>query len=252
MMPAPAFAGPPPTTVAAGQPDNAGPPDNAAPADRLKKLGKALVTAKDLPAGFKKQEDTYLVEMFRAMLGERRPGADPCVVPAKAKQTPGRPPAEPVKAGEPKAPAAKKPAGPPAAAALFFHEEKAVVAVETLAITGEETAVDMVNDLDLVLNKCPVVEAEGVKVTMRSLDWDPLLGDKSRTVGMIMMMNLDGVEMTMHGKLAQVAYRDVSMVVGLVGAAEPQDRHLKKIAGAAVRKLVASADLFATESTQEP
>lgn len=216
--------------------------------DRVKKLKKALVTEKDLPSGFQEQEDDYLVTMFRAMLGERRPGADPCAVPAAAK----RPPADPVKAGEPRPVVAKKPAGPPGAAALFLHDAKSMVAVETLAITGEETAVDLVADLDMVLEKCPTAEAAGVKLTMRALDWDPPLGDESRTVGMVMAMNLDGVEMTMHGKLAQVAYRDVSMAVGLIGASEPADRHLKKITNAAVRKLVTSADLFTEADTQKP
>lgn len=259
-MPSPVFAAPPPTVVVAGS------PDSADPSDRAKKLAEALVTEKDLPRGFKKQDDSLLVEMFREMLGERRPNADPCAIPAKAEDgsakgqdgsgkatddVPSRPPAVPVKTAEPK-PEPVEPVGPPSAAALFLNEKKGMVAVETLAAVGEETAAGMLADLDVVLEKCPVVEAEGVTMKMRPLDWDPPLGDDSRTVGMVMAMEFDGAEMTMRGKLAHVTYRDVSMVVGLIGATDPEDRHLKKITNAAVRNLVTSTGIFAPEDTRKP
>jgi hypothetical protein len=229
---APAFADPGPgyAVTALAVP----PPDAPGPSDRAKKLGRALITEKDLPGGFEKQPDEYLVEMFRSMLGRHRPDADPCAVPGKPVDVPVRP------------------EGPPSAATLFFNEKKGLVAVETLAVLGADTAAGMVTSLGVALEKCPDVKAEGVTLTMRPLDWDPPLGDRSRTVGMVMEMDIDGVKVTMRGKLAQVAYRDVSLVVGLIGSTEPADRHLKKIATAAVRKLVESPDVFTTEKPQKP
>lgn len=232
VMPAPAFAAPVPGPAVAAP--VVPPPDIAGPSDRTKSLGRALITQKDLPRGYVKEDAKYLGEMFRSMLGRHRSDADPCVPPGKPKDVPA------------------KPDGPPSAAALFVNEKKGLVAVETLAALGADTAVGMVDDLSVSLKKCPDVKAEDVTLKMRPLDWDPPLGDRSRTVGMVMEMDLDGVKVTMRGKLAQVAYRDVSLVVGLIGSTEPEDRHLKKIATAAVRKLVTATDVFTTEHPQKP
>ncbi|WP_092546579.1 hypothetical protein [Actinoplanes derwentensis] len=214
-LPTSASAAPPPPQPTAEQPADQGGDKGA---KESKKLKKALLTEKDVPKGFVPQDMPHIDQMFSGMVGGYRTNVDPCAPP-------------------PKAPVGK-PDDVRSATALFLHEKKSVVVVEMLAATGPKVALDMVTDTETVLDECPVTKTPGAVLEMESLDWNPMLGDESITVGMKFDVKQPDVEMTMRGKMAFVAYRDLSLTVGLIGVKEPSDRDFKNVVRAAVRKVV--------------
>ncbi|HWS34486.1 MAG TPA: hypothetical protein VN408_17320 [Actinoplanes sp.] len=231
-LPAPVGAAPPPppsadqTVDKGGKGDHGGKTgpaggkgDKAAEGGKdPKRLKKALLTEADVPKGFVVKNLPHIDQMFSGMVGSYRTNADPCAAP---------PPAKGGKAEEIRS-----------ATALFLHEKKSVAVVEMLAVTGPEVAADMVTDTETVLDECPVTKSPGAELEMEPLDWNPILGDESITVGMRFQVKEDDVELTMLGKMAFVAYRDLSLTVGLIGVKEPSDRDFKNVVRAAVRKVV--------------
>lgn len=221
------------SVVGCPAPVTAAPPPPAAeqPADKdgkdSKRLEKALLTEADVPAGFVAQNLPDIDRMFSGMVGSYRADADPCAAPSKSP--------------------ARKGTEIRSATALFLHEKKGVAVVEMLAAAGPEVAADLVTDTETMLDECPVTKSPEAELEMEPLDWNPILGDESITVGMRFQVKADDVETTMLGKMAFVAYRDLSVTVGLIGVKEPSDRDFKNVVRAAVRKVVRSTPV-STES----
>jgi hypothetical protein len=255
-LPAPASASAP---VIAGVPE---------PPDRRKQLKKALITEKDVPAGYVKQDLPGFADIAAELLQQHTPGASPCEVPddVASLATGGpmidaAPPApsapEPVKTGSP-APEPVKgsppppPAGelelPPTAEVVFSNEETGALALEVLSAGGEDAALEMIDQVQEILEECPLIEIGTVKITTRPLNWNPPLGDESITATVAVEAKFMGIEVAIRFTLAQVAYRDVSLTVGLAGADDPQDREFKKITRAAVRKLVTTSGISTSGS----
>ncbi|MEU4158924.1 hypothetical protein [Actinoplanes sp. NPDC026670] len=254
-LPAPALAA---TTVIAGVPK---------PPDRQKQLEKALITEKDVPAGYIKQDDGGFGEIVASMLLEQDPEADPCdaagsvsslsatgpaigagepvpTIPPGTTTAPSAPSApEPVKASPPPPPVAQPEVVPPSATALFVHDKTGAVALEVLSAVGEDAAVAAVDQVHAILAECPQIEVESFKITTKPLSWNPSLGDESITATLDLQARFFGIDISAHLKFAQIAYRDVSLAVALIGADDPKDRELKKITRAAVRKLVTTSGI---------
>jgi hypothetical protein len=267
-LPAPASAAAP---VIAGVPE---------PPDRQKKLEKALITEKDVPAGYAKEDLGDFGPMLAAILHAKEPGGGPCEVPGDVSSltsgtsmtigSPMIPMDEPVptvppgttpapSAPSPSAPSAPEPVKaspppppviepdpidlPPTAAAVFVHESTGAVAAEVLSVAGEDTALELVDQVQEILEDCPMIEVESFKITTQPLAWNPPLGDESITASLSLEARFFGVDVSAHVKLAQVAYRDVALTVGLIGADDPKDREFKKITRAAVRKLVLTSGI---------
>ncbi|MDR6322258.1 hypothetical protein [Actinoplanes couchii] len=220
-MPRPVDKGDAPRPVDKG--DAPPPPDKGGKV--AKQLEKAVLSEDDVPKGYVAQDMPHIDEMFAAMVGGYRLNADPCATPPKY---------------------TGKPDGVPSATALFLNEKKSVVVVEMLAATGPEVASDMVTDTETVLDECPVTKSPGTELEMEALDWNPKLGDESITVGMRFDVKEPDLRMSMRGKVAFVAYRDLSLTVGLIGVKEPSDRDFKNVVRTAVRKAVLSTPV-ATE-----
>lgn len=240
-------------------------------------LEELLLTEKDLPRGYTGQELPDADEIFREVIAGYDVDQDVCSAPGVASmadmpdQRPYADPAnmrdpmkvrdpadmrdpmkahepadmrEPVKAYEPadmrepvKAYEPVKGEQGESAAAVFVNERKGLFALELLADTGQEVAVDMVSDTMDVLEECPTIEQEGVELTMSPLRWKPRLGDESVGLSMVLRVTDADFEMNLYGKLVVVAQDDLSVTVGLVGLEEPRERDLKKIARAAVQKI---------------
>ncbi|MEU8658510.1 hypothetical protein [Actinoplanes philippinensis] len=166
------------------------------------------------------------------------PSTLPAQDPAPAEPVKGSPPAV---VGPPSAPAPVP--GEPGATAgvVFLHEDTDAVAFEALAVVGEDAALATIDQVQEVLEDCPDIEIETVEVTSRPLAWNPPLGDESVTGSVRVRARFFGIDISADVKFAQVAYRDVALTVGLVGAADPKDREFKKITRAAVRKLVTTS-----------
>ncbi|GIE83158.1 hypothetical protein Aph02nite_91080 [Actinoplanes philippinensis] len=166
------------------------------------------------------------------------PSTPPAQGPAPAEPVKGSPPAV---VGPPSAPAPVP--GEPGATAgvVFLHEDTNAVAFEALAVVGEDAALATIDQVQEVLEDCPDIEIETVQVTSRPLAWNPPLGDESVTGSVRVQARFFGIDISADVKFAQVAYRDVALTVGLVGAADPKDREFKKITRAAVRRLVTTS-----------
>jgi hypothetical protein len=259
-LPAPASAVAP---VIAGVPE---------PPDRQKQLEKALITEKDVPAGYVNQDMDGFAEILGALLTAHEPGSSPCdmagevsslatgseasvsvpTVPPGASPAPSAPAGpsapEPVKASPPP-PLVTEPDGddlPPTAGAVFLHEETGAVAIEALSAVGEDAALDMVDQVQEVLEECPLIEIESAKITTQPMAWNPQLGDESITATVSLDARFFGIDISARLKVAQVAYRDVALTVGMIGADDPKDREFKKLARTAVRKLVTTSGISTT------
>jgi hypothetical protein len=154
---------------------------------------------------------------------------------------------EPVK-GSPPPPPAGELELPPTAGVVFANGKTGALALEFLSAGSEDTALAMIDHIQEILTECPYVEAGTMKITTRPLTWNPALGDESITATVVVEAKFMGIEIAMRVKLAQVAYRDVSLTVALVGADDPQDREFKKITRAAVRKLVTTSGISTSGS----
>ncbi|WP_433794556.1 hypothetical protein [Actinoplanes sp. CA-252034] len=266
-----------PSPASAGAPVIAGVPE---PPDRQRRLEKALLTERDVPAGYVKQDLGGTETILAEVLSSQEPGASPCDMadelsalsvtdtdtsttnalsvsgptipaaeepatsaPAPADPVKGSPPvADPVKAGPPSAPVAE-PDVPVTAGVVFLNEQTNAVAIEALAVIGEDAALTTIDQIQEVLDECPLIEVETVKVTTAPLAWNPPLGDESITGTVLVEAKYFGIEFSAKIKFAQVAYRDVALTVALVGADDPRDHDFKKLARTAVRKLVTTSGI---------
>jgi hypothetical protein len=250
-----------PTPASAVAPVIAGVPE---PPDRQEQLEKALITGKDVPAGYIKQDEEGFAEILAAMLTSEELSGNPCeaaddvsaltatgpaiptdepVPTVPPADVPGPSAPEPVKAGPPPPPVTEPDFDdvPPTAGVAFTHEKTGAVIVEALSAVGEDDALQLVDHVQEVLEDCPLIEVEGAKIMTQPLAWNPQLGDESITGIVTLDARFFGIDISARVTFAQVAYRDVALTVGLVGANDPKDRELKKITRAAVRKLVTTS-----------
>ncbi|MEV0898321.1 hypothetical protein [Actinoplanes sp. NPDC049802] len=230
-----------PVVAAPAAPATAAPTVAAGP--DLKDL---LLTEDDMPKGYAAQELPGIDELFGAVLTGYDLDQELCPAPKAAAITgmPNEPShAEPVKTKE----KPKKKAE--SVTAAFVHEDDGVFAMEMLADTGPEIAADMVADTEEVLEECPTVEEEGVELRMSPLNWKSRLGDESAGASMVLEVTEAETELTMYGKMVVVAYGDLSLTLGLIGLREPGEKHLKKIAKAAMRKIEKSSRLSVKDRT---
>jgi hypothetical protein len=250
-LPAPVSAAPPGSAVTAP----------AEPPDRAARLKKALLAEADLPVGYRLLDLGIFQEMVTETLRQApAAGADPCAVSGKmpdigvgplAMPMQSTDPAvtvktvEPVKTGpaEPTAPEGDEPDGPPTVLALFERADENSLALEVLSAVGEKQAGEAIAAFRTMIEKCPALDVDGAELKIRALDWQQRLGDDSIAVEIVLHAKSAGIETTMRIKAVQVAYRDVSMTVGLMGAEDPKDNRLKKVARGAVRKLVTTSSI---------
>ncbi|GAA4942151.1 hypothetical protein [Actinoplanes utahensis] len=201
----------------------------APPPSRPAPLAKSLLTTHDVPHGYVPGEAGNIRRMLGAALAAHRPGADPCAA--------GRPAPRP-------APAAGR-----SAIAVFLHPEKGTVLAEALADTGEETAADLVAAAGTMLAKCPVVTTADGRLEIEPSRWNPPLGDESITLGLRFGWDEPASRPALRGRMALVAYRNLVLIVGLIGIGEPDERDLKRVVRAAVRKLVLTSGISVKERT---
>ncbi|BEL08658.1 hypothetical protein Q0Z83_068490 [Actinoplanes sichuanensis] len=255
-LPTPALAA---TSVIAGVPK---------PPDRQKQLEKALITEKDVPAGYLKQDTGGFAEIIAEMLLAQDPETNPCEAAGSVSSLsatgpavgagdpvptipPGTTPAtsapsapEPIKASPPPPPVVEPDtAVPPTASAVFVHDKTGAVALELLSAVGDDAAAATVDQVQEILDECPQIEVESFKITTKPLSWNPSLGDESITATLDLQARFFGIDISAHLAFAQVAYRDVALSVALIGADDPKDRELKKITRTAVRKLVTTSGI---------
>jgi hypothetical protein len=234
----------------------------AEPPDRRAQLKKALLTKKDLPAGYESLDMGFYEPLLREMLGgQASAGGDPCAGAGGLREISASPlsmpvqsadlttavkpvkTVEPIKTGPARRAEPRAPEVPPTVLAVFEHAGEGSMAMEVLSAAGEGEAGAAVASLRTMLKNCPDLDLDGVELTLDALDWQQRLGDDSVAVEMMTRSSIADVDVTMRIRLVQVAYRDVSMTVGLMGAQDPANKRLKKIARAAVRKLVASSGI---------
>ncbi|GIE31717.1 hypothetical protein Ait01nite_047620 [Actinoplanes italicus] len=233
----------------------------AEPPDRTEQLKKALLTEEDMPAGYALLDMNYFEPFLRSVLGEASVGGDPCAMsgsPAEVSSSPLAMPVQdvdlarstgpvrtvdPVKTGPAEKDVPETPAAPPTALAIFENTDEGSMAMEVLSAGGEKEAGAALASLRTMLKECADIDVDDAELTLRALDWQQRLGDDSVAVEMVMQAKFAGIENTIRVKAVQVAYRDVSMTVGLMGAEDPSNKRLKKVARAAVRKLVTSTGI---------
>jgi hypothetical protein len=255
-LPVAAAAAPPVSVVAA----------LTEPPDRAAQLRKALLAETDLPSGYRSLDLGVFQETVTAMLRQApSAGADPCAmtgempdIAAGPSVMPVRPvgPAvtvktvEPVKTGpaEPATAEGDEPDGPPTVLALFERADERSLALEVLSAVGEKRAGESIAAFRTMLEKCPSLDLDGADLKIRALDWQQRLGDDSIAVELVLHAKAAGMETTMRIRAVQVAYRDVSVTMGLMGADDPKDKRLKKVARAAVRKLVTTSSISTEEA----
>jgi hypothetical protein len=238
------------------------------PPDRRAQLEKALLTKEDLPAGYESLDMGFYEPLLREMLGgQANVGGDPCAIADRPPEISASPLAmpvqsadlipavgpvktlepvktvEPVKTGPAKKAEPKAPEAPPAALAVFEHADEGSMVMEVLSAAGENEAGAAIASLRTMLKKCPELDLSDAELTVKALDWQQRLGDDSVAVEMMMRSKIADTDLSMRIRAVQVAYRDVSLIVGLMETEDPGNRRLKKIARAAVRKLVTSSGI---------
>lgn len=223
-------------------------PGATPPPGRPLSLGAALLSESDMPRGYEAQTRTRFDEMVTTALAGYRPGADPCTAPPPGAAPAARPLTDQVKAKQFR-PATPDPGSGRTVTAVFLHERTGVAAVEALAAPGEKTAAGMIDDAARVLAVCPVITTAGGRLTLSPSSWNPSLGDDSITVRMRFDWDDPAAGTALLGGMALVAYRDLVVIVGLIGAREPSERDLKNVVRAAVRKVVLSTGISVKETT---
>ncbi|MEU4624555.1 hypothetical protein AB0G04_31855 [Actinoplanes sp. NPDC023801] len=236
----------------------------AEPPDRTAMLKKALLTKADMPPGYEMLDTDFYEPLMREMFGQAGTTGDPCAMADALSDVSASPMAMPIQSGEliktiepaktiepvktvdpvKTGPAPQDepeaPAGPPTAMAIFDHADEGSMAMEVLSAIGEKPAAAAIAQLRTMLKDCPEIDMDGAELTVRALDWQQRLGDEAIAVEIVVRAKFAGIDVTMRAKAVQVAYRDVALTVGLMGAEDPADKRLKRIARTAVRKLVTS------------
>ncbi|WP_157410657.1 hypothetical protein [Actinoplanes rectilineatus] len=202
-----------------------------------KPLKDGLLVEKELPEGYKATSDLDSLRETLTPLYEKGPSGDPCA---------GQGAEDPIASTKPVVPPVMhrlaevlrgKATKPKSEFASFLKGPEGPVVLQVLVDTGATTARAIVSSNEDVLKRCPEFEANGMKISMSRAKLSAL-GDASVGIAMdLTLPNPSGGSMTVHGKLAVVAYKNVSMTVGLMGFQDAPDAEFKKISKTAAHKL---------------
>ncbi|MCU7730999.1 hypothetical protein ODJ79_45415 [Actinoplanes sp. KI2] len=191
-------------------------------------LGYAVLTTDDLPAGYQQLDIT--AAMLAGLSGPGGPDgallAASKMVGSHAWQPTGRS-ADPAAWDE-----------TPMELAAFKRDPNGPVLVQKIVGTGEETARDLVRSTESVLECCPLITSEDLRIALTELPRMPRLGDASVAMAMTLTVKNPGFDLVVQGNLVVFAQGGVFEEIVQVGVPESMhDTQFAKIATTAFRKL---------------
>ncbi|GIF02825.1 hypothetical protein [Actinoplanes siamensis] len=107
--------------------------------------------------------------------------------------------------------------------AAFRQGEDGPLLVQKLVGTGEDVAQDLVGTVENMLDCCPVITSEDMRITLSELPRMPSLGDESVATEMTFSFQGEDSDVTLHGNALVLAYGDVFEEIVLVGTPESMD-----------------------------
>ncbi|GIF17129.1 hypothetical protein [Actinoplanes teichomyceticus] len=124
--------------------------------------------------------------------------------------------------------------------AAFMRGDEGPVLVQEIVATGEDLARHLVDGAEMMLDCCPVVTSDDMRITLSELPRMPQLGDAS--VAMAMTLSVEDeeadVDLTVHGTVVVLAHEDVFEKIVLLGSPKTMhDTEFEEIAENAFDKL---------------